>query len=233
MRARLRILARLSGDPELRSLALADLGFGLTEFGSWIAILLYAFERGGVVESGIVGATMLLAPTVVVPFAPYAAERMPKHHALAAGYALISMASALAAVALAMQASAIVIYAALLVLCMGVSFVPPLVVSVLVSMTRTVEDLTAANVADGLIDSGANLLGPLLVAAILPFAGLSALFGVTAVLTAASCLLVLRLDSGFVKTRSAPGPMLTKMAYMNHRKREGKDPLPTVPANEF
>lgn len=208
MGARLRILIRLGADRNLRNLALADLGFGVTEFASWIAVLVYAFERGGVVESGLVGAAMLLPPALIVPFAPYAGQRLAKHRALAAGYGVMAFAAATGSVALFIEAPAFVVYGAMLVLCMGVSFVPPLAVAVLVSITQTPEDLTAANVADSLIDSCANLIGPLLVALLLPIAGASAVFAVLAAVMTLSCLLAARIDGEFQTTGDSAGPVL-------------------------
>ena len=46
-------------DPNLRRIELAFLGFNMTEFATWIAILVYAFERGGAAAMGAVSAILL------------------------------------------------------------------------------------------------------------------------------------------------------------------------------
>ena len=39
-------------DRDLRAVALAYLGFNMTEFATWIAILVFAFDHGGAAEAG-------------------------------------------------------------------------------------------------------------------------------------------------------------------------------------
>ena len=47
MSERSRIFRAVMTDPNLHRIELAFLGFNMTEFATWIAILVYAFERGG------------------------------------------------------------------------------------------------------------------------------------------------------------------------------------------
>jgi hypothetical protein len=75
MNERSRIFRAVMTDPNLRRVELAFLGFNMTEFATWIAILVYAFERGGAREAGVVAPIMLVPSAIVAPFAAYAGDR--------------------------------------------------------------------------------------------------------------------------------------------------------------
>src|SRR4029450_9107853 len=72
-------------DRNLRRVELAFLGFNMTESATWIAILDYAFERGGGAEMGAVSAILLLPSAIVAPFAAYAGDRFRRDRVLAGG----------------------------------------------------------------------------------------------------------------------------------------------------
>ena len=69
MTQRLGSFRTVLADRNLRRVELAFLGFNMTEFATWIAILVYAFERGGAAEMGAVSAILLVPSPVVAPFA--------------------------------------------------------------------------------------------------------------------------------------------------------------------
>ena len=79
-------------DRNLRRVELAFLGFNMTEFATWIAILVYAFERGGAAEMGAVSAILLVPSAVVAPFAAYAGDRFRRDRVLAIGYVVQGLA---------------------------------------------------------------------------------------------------------------------------------------------
>ncbi len=189
--SRLDVVREVWARRELRRLTLAYVGYNLTEFASWIVILVYAFERGGVVESGVVATALLIPSAAIVPFAAGLGDRRSRALLLAAGQASMAGFAAASALALATDAPSPVVYLAMFGLTVGISVSRPLQVGVLASLADRAETLTAANVVNGLVESSAYFLGPLLAAALLPAAGAASVFGVMAGVMAASTVCVL------------------------------------------
>ena len=69
-------------DPNLRRVELAFLGFNMTEFATWIAILVYAFETGGAGAAGVVATILLVPSAIVAPFAAYSGDRFRRDRVL-------------------------------------------------------------------------------------------------------------------------------------------------------
>src|SRR5919109_1978641 len=97
MRDRIRVVAAVARDPALLRVEIAFLTFNMTEYATWIAILVYAYERGGATGAGIAALIQLLPSAIVAPFAAFLGDRFRRDRCLLAGYVL--QATALAAVA--------------------------------------------------------------------------------------------------------------------------------------
>jgi MFS family permease len=194
MLARFRRVSSLGREPNLRRFGLACLAYSLTEFAAWITILVYAFERGGVVESGVVATAMLLPAIAITPLATWAAFRFSRRWALVAGHLGISGCLVAGAGALALGLPAPLLYLALIGVSLGISFCRPLQTDVIVMISRTPDQLAAGNVYLGLIESVGQLAGPLIVALLLPPAGVQWIFSLLGMTMAVSVAGVVRLD---------------------------------------
>src|SRR6188474_1566966 len=91
-------------NPALRRVQLAFLGFNLTEWGIWVAILVFAYERGGASEVALVAVLQLAPAAVVAPLAASFGDRFPRERVLLAAYLL--QAAAAAAIAATLLADA-------------------------------------------------------------------------------------------------------------------------------
>src|SRR5262249_14297594 len=85
---RRRAFGTVMTDPNLRRVELAFLGFNMTEFATWIAILVYAFEAGGAGTTGIVAVILLVPSAIVAPFAAYSGDRFRRDRVLQVDYLL-------------------------------------------------------------------------------------------------------------------------------------------------
>lgn len=211
MAGRTVVLWRVARDPVLRRLQMSFIGFAFSEHATWLAILVYAYGRGGVGEAGLVAMIQLLPAMVVAPFAAYAGDRFRAERVLSFGYVLQSV--SMAATALAMWADLpIASYVAATVVASATTFSRPLMGAVLPEITRTPSDLVAANVVTGFVEYVGMFLGPLVAALVLAIGSPAAVFAMCAGATAISALLSLglRLErTAKVVIKSSPRDVLT------------------------
>lgn len=167
MAERLDTVARVLRRRALRRLLGAFALFSLAENATWLAITVFAFERGGVTEAGVVAAVQLAPAVVVAPFAAYAGDRFRKDVVLMAGYGVQSLTMLGTAAAMAADASGPVVYAAATAATVAVTFTRPAMSALLPAATRTPAELTAGNVVTGVLEHLGVFVGPALAAALL------------------------------------------------------------------
>jgi MFS family permease len=189
----MRVVAAVVRDPTLLRIELAFLGFNMAEFATWIAILVYAYGRGGAAAAGIVALIQLIPAGLVAPFGAFAGDRFRRDRVLFAGYLVQAAALGVAALALSADASIAVIYAFATVAAASFTFTRPTQAALLPSVTRTPEDLTAANAVAGLAEGAGVFAGPLTAGVLLTHSEPATVFAVFAVVTAVNALLVARL----------------------------------------
>ena len=205
------VLWRVARDPLLRRLQMSFVGFAFAEHATWLAILVYAYNRGGVGEAGLVAMIQLLPAIVVAPFAAYAGDRFRTERVLVFGYAMQSV--SMAATALAMWGGfPIASYVAATVVASASTFSRPLMGAVLPAITRTPSDLVAANVVTGFVEYVGMFLGPLVGGLVLAHGSPAAVFAICAAATANSAFLSLRLrldSAAKMVAPSSPRDVLT------------------------
>src|SRR5918994_2849022 len=84
----------------LRRVLLAFVGFSLAEWTSWIAILVYAFNRGGATETGVAALVQLAPSAIVAPLAASLGDHVRRERALLIAYLVQTTAMGLTATAL-------------------------------------------------------------------------------------------------------------------------------------
>jgi MFS family permease len=199
-------IGRVARDRRLRRIELGFAAFAVAEHGTWLAGIMYAYERGGVDEAGVVAVVLLVPGLFIAPIAAIATDRHDGGRVLAAGYGIQAVSMSLVAIAISADAGAIPVYAAAMVAASGVIVTRPAMAVALPNATRTPADLTAANVVTGFVEHSGMFVGPALTGILVGLVGLAAPFAVCAGLTAVAAVLAsdLQLDTG---RRAAPAPV--------------------------
>jgi MFS family permease len=101
---RLRAFRSLAGNRALLRVLAAYLLFILTEYAVWIAMLVFAYNRGGTAVAGFVAVAQLIPAAVVAPLAASVADRRSPVSLLAGGY--LAQTAGMAGTAVAIAAGA-------------------------------------------------------------------------------------------------------------------------------
>ena len=188
-RRRLRAFGSLAGNRALLRVLAAYLLFILTEYAVWIAMLVFAYKRGGTAVAGLVAVAQLVPAAVVAPVAAALADRRSPLFLLAGGY--LVQAAAMAGTAAAIGAgSPLAAYAAAVVAATAVTTTRPAQSALIPSLAATPDQLTAANVVAGWLEAAGAAAAGLLVGVLISLAGVGSVFAVCAGLGLVAALLV-------------------------------------------
>jgi MFS family permease len=187
------VARRILANRDLRRVLPAYLLGAAAEFGTWVAILLYAYDRTGPASVGFVALAQLVPAAIVAPAAASLGDRYPRARVLAGGY--VAQALGMLATGAAMLADLPVLAVYLVAVIAAASFVTtrPTQSSLLPSLAREPEDLTAANGATGMVEGIGVLIGPLVAAGILAVSTPASVFLLAGAAVAVSALLTLGL----------------------------------------
>jgi MFS family permease len=169
VRRDLAISARAFGssfrNPDLARAQVAFVAFSVTEWASYIALVVYAFAHGGTAAIGIVSLVILIPAAVIAPAGSILGDRYRRERVYLYAEAAMGLFCGLTAVAMLLEAPPLVVYAAACVAVWVLSLVRPIHGALLPWIAREPAELTTAYTSSGLIESICVLLGPLLAAA--------------------------------------------------------------------
>jgi MFS family permease len=177
-------------NPALRRVELAFLGFSLTEWAIWIAILVFAYGRGGAGEVALVAVLQLAPAAVMAPLAASFGDRYPRERVLLTAYLLQAAVTAAMAATLLANAPVALVYALAAAANTAITLTRPVQAAILPSLSRTPAELTAANVAAGTIETTAILVGPAVAGLVLQGLGPGPVFAGAAAVSLAGAILV-------------------------------------------
>src|SRR5262245_40442355 len=211
MRRDLVISARAFGssfrNPDLARAQVAFVAFSVTEWASYIALIVYAFGHGGTAAIGLVSLAILIPAAVIAPAGSVLGDRYRRERVYLFSEASMALFSALTAAAMLLDAPPLLVYGPACVAVWVLSLVRPIHGSLLPWIARDPSELTTAYTATGLIESVCVLLGPLLAAAMFAIgqawdvSGPGLVFGALAVLLGVAATMLAP-----IRTESAPDP---------------------------
>jgi MFS family permease len=174
----------------LRRVVAAYAGFNVGEWATWIAILVFAYERGGAGEAGLVAFVQLVPATFVGPMAAGLGDRFPRERVLLLSYVAQATAMAATAAALLVDTPAPLVYGLAAITTSTVTLTRPAHGAILPSLAMTPGELTAANAASGTVQNVSILIAPLAAGVLYEAGGAGWVFVLTATGCLASALLV-------------------------------------------
>jgi Cyclic nucleotide-binding domain/Major Facilitator Superfamily len=134
--------------------------FTVNEYSVWIAILVYAYERGGATETGVIAVVQLVPAGLCAPFMAVRADRSSPSVLLVGGFIAQIAGLALAAVAIFAGWPSADVYAGAILAATAITAARPAQAALLPSLARTPDELTAANVVMSWLESiGVALAG--------------------------------------------------------------------------
>jgi MFS family permease len=159
--------------------------YNLVEWASWIAILIWAYDAGGVGAASAMAVVQLVPSALLASPAAAWLDRFSRARALTLGYAIQALTLGGAGVALAVDApSALVgLFAALAAV--ALTLTRPVHHALLPEISDTTAELTAGNSTSGWAEAAGVFLGPLVCGGLILVAGPS---GVVLAMAAASAL---------------------------------------------
>jgi len=177
------------------ALGRVEVGFLLAtvvEWAGWLALVVYAFGRGGAAEAGLIGFAVGLPAIVVAPTAAILGDRHPRSRVMFTAYLSQAVAFVAAGAAL-MLGEAPAGYTLGVVAMALVALTRPLLASLLPEIARSPEELTSGNVASGLGEGLGALGGSLLAGLLFGLAGAPFVLAAGGVVMAIAALLLLPL----------------------------------------
>lgn len=178
------------GNRELRRIGSAYALFGASEYGIWIALLVFAYRVGGPTDGMIIVLAQLLPCIALGPFLGALADRRRPSRVLFVGYGIQACSMAGVAVSIGVGAPVALSFALAPLTALGLTLTRPPQAAVLPAIVRTPDELTAANVMTGWTDAAAALFGPLVAGVMLAWHGPVAAIGATAGMSAVAMIAV-------------------------------------------
>src|SRR5215472_15842231 len=209
---RLHAFRSLAGNGALLRVLAAYVLYILVEYAVWIAMLVFAYTRGGATTAGLVAVAQLVPAAVVAPLvAPIADRRSPV--ALLAGGYLVQAAAVAGTAAAARSDVPLAAYAAAAVAATAMTTTRPAQAALIPSVAATPDQLTAANVVVGWLEATGMAAAGLLAGVLVSVAGVGSVFAVCAGLAVAAALLFARIQAApLMSEQDGAPPVLAGIA---------------------
>lgn len=195
------VFREASGNGDLLRISVAFVGFTLAISGTWIAMMIFAYGEGGATAVAVVGAAQMVPAAVLAPLVATLGDVYRRNRVLVAAYLGQAVTSALTGVAILAGSSLLIVVVLAAGFNVMTTLTRPVQGALLPGLSRTPQELIAANVIAGWGESFSLFAGPLLTGLILAAWSPAAVFLVLAGPLAASTFLVATLRTTPVPRR--------------------------------
>jgi len=212
LRSRLAAAALACRNENVRRVELAWGAAISAEWAYFVALGVFAYDAGGTSAVGLAGLIRLLPAALVAPRAAALGDRFRRERLLLAAALLGVVALAGSAMAAFADSESGVLACAALV---GISstLIRPTLQALLPSLTRTPEELVAANAATSTVESLGTLIGPLVAGVLVEQARVGVTFAVAAAVLAVGVVLILRIRTQGAAVGRAVSPSPPAFAW--------------------
>lgn len=164
------VLVAVLANPSLRRVLVAYLLYVSVEWGTWVAIMLWAADTLGTAQMGLVAIAQLLPAAGFAAAAATLADRYPRRRLLPTGYAAQGVGFGAAGIGMLSGWPPVLVIVLLAAATSAMTLARPSQGALLPELARTPAEATAANALASTVEGVGVLAGPLVTAAIL-FAG--------------------------------------------------------------
>ncbi len=180
-----------------RGILAAQAGFSLysvVEHATWLTLLLYAFDRGGIGEAGIVAFALLVPAALLAPLGSAVMDRLRPDRAFAAGFGPQALSCLAIAISMSLDAAPLAVYVLGALFNAAMSLSRPTLSAALPTIADTPAELAGANSIAGFIETAGVFIGPATAGVIVVASGPATVFWVSAaaLLTATALALTIK-----------------------------------------
>ena len=184
----------------------AELAWGCAIAAEWahfVALGVFAYDRGGASAVGLAGLIRLLPAAALAPFAAFLGDRFRRERFLAV-VALVGSAGLAASAVGAFAGDRVSVFLSAAVMGVSVTLIRPALQALLPSLARTPGELIASNGATSVVEGVGTLAGPILAGVLVSVADVSVVFacGAVMLLIAAALFAGVRVE-GRIELREA------------------------------
>jgi len=176
----LRALKGVLGNRPITRMELAFLLFNVAEPAMWVAILVYAFDRGGTRAAGFVTILLMVPAGILAPLVASLGDRFPKERVVRFGYFAQAVTTAAVGAAIATDAAAGLVYGLATLAAITYTTGRPNHHALLPGLSRTPEELAAANSVSSLMEGVGGTIGSIASTVMLAVSGVGAVYGLAA-----------------------------------------------------
>ena len=177
-----RVVKVVARNHALRRLLVAYMVMTIAEYGQWLALIVYAYIRGGATAAGVVVILQLVPSLLLAPVVSARLSRLGAARLLTWSYAASTLSLACIAGAMLAGAPTAVVYAAAVIFTVALSVGRPLQHVLMPLVVRHPDELTAANIATSWSEGLGTLAGPALAGVLISIDGPGLACAVIAVL---------------------------------------------------